>query len=323
MNSDVRFLKAQAVRLRELLDQADNDPILSPQLERRLEEVEEALKVATTNEGLFPEEEVQPPRIALFFRGKGVKGSEGIRSNLAGEMLIQYEKMFVEQALHDERLAARGAGRTRRRRGSEPPRLFFTGTPRGSFGLEFVPQQSEEMSQRSVHAQALKEIADAIVRISEDDNSRDSLEEIPASVLRPMTRFFKVLSQNEVELRLAFSDATSRKISASRIKETTERLERELKTEDLEIPGVFRGLTRETTLFDFLPDDRQLIDGTMSDSLTEEDFDRISELTNKRCIAKLQKTTYRKIDGSERVKYLLLDVLPESNESDRSIDGLS
>ena len=61
----------------------------------------------------------------------------------------------------------------------------------------------------------------------------------------------------------------------------------------------------------------------MSDSLTEEDFDRISELTNKRCIAKLQKTTYRKIDGSERVKYLLLDVLPESNESDRSIDGLS
>ena len=62
--------------------------------------------------------------------------------------------MFVEQALHDERMMAKDAGRNRRPRGSPAPELLFVGTPRGSFGLEFVPQTPDDPTLLSDFRQA-------------------------------------------------------------------------------------------------------------------------------------------------------------------------
>ena len=75
--------------------------------------------------------------------------------------------------------------------------------------------------------------------------------------------------------------------------------------------GTFRGSTRESTVFDLLPDEGGLITGTMADNLTEEDFDRIDALTNKRCVASLQVTTLRPVVAAPRQEYLLLDAKPE------------
>ncbi len=315
--NDRTFLQHQIVQLRQLLGDSGDDPILAPQLRQRLENVENELKGREPEaETLFSMEPI-PPRVALFLKGAAVRDSEGIRPGLAGEALIQYEKMFTEQALHDEREAARAAGRERRRRGSPIPSLLFTGTPRGSFGLEFAPQLLEDRELLPVHAKSLKNIAELLLRISAAEADLEQVvESISPRVLQPMKRFLKTLAQYEAEIRLAFSDAPAKSIDANCIRRAAERLEREWGEEEIQVKGVFRGFTWETTVFDLLPDGGTLINGTMADSLTEEDFERIVPLTNHRCIAKLQVTTLKPVTGPPRQKYLLLDAIPEESAAE-------
>ena len=184
--NDRSFLKDQAAQIRRLLDEAADDPVLIPQLQQRLQAVEHELEATeATPTTLFPIETALP-KVALFIKGAGVRESDGIRPALAGEALIQYERMFIEQSLHDERAAARAAGRTRRRRGSPTPTLLFTGTPRGSFGLEFVPQESGDDALLPVHAQTLKNVASALMRVSiADPTLEEAIEGISRACSSP------------------------------------------------------------------------------------------------------------------------------------------
>lgn len=311
--NDHTFLQVQAVQLREMLQGAGDDPILVPQLRQRLADIEEDLRKAEQSNGeLFLTAVPSAPRAALFLQGGGVEASTGIRPSLAGEALIQYERMFVEQALHDEREAARTAGRQRRPRGAPVPALLFTGTPRGSFGLEFATQRAEDESLLEIHSRSLEHVAEALVQVSASDCSLEQvIRNISPRVLRPMKKFLSVLAQHGAEIRLAFSAAPSQSISGERIKLAAERLDRELEEAELEASGTFRGLTRESLVFDLIADDGVLITGSIADHLTEDDLDRINELTNNRCVASLQKTTLRQLGGAPRESYLLLDAKPE------------
>lgn len=305
-------LKYQEAQLRRLIDESAGSFILVTQLRERLKGVENELRLLDSSSGnLFPNE-IELPRVALFLKGNGVAGDTGIRPALAGEALIQYERMFIEQALHNERAAARSTGRSRRRRGSPMPSLLFTGTPRGSFGLEFVPQGEADDPALPVHAQALHHIANALEQVTSSDPTLETaIHGISPRVLPPMKKFLKTLASYDAELRLAFSDQPSKTINAERIKQASERLEREWKEEQTERLGTFRGLTRETTIFDLIDDEGTLITGSVADDLTEEDFDRISALTNQRCVAYLEKTTLRSVGGgAARVNYILLDAKP-------------
>ena len=191
MNKET-FLRIQTIELQSLLDQSGNDPIIGPQLRERLEEAQKELDAEThLPNSLLRKESFSLPRAAIFLRGGGVKGSQGIRPALAGEALIQYEKMFVAQAVHDERIAAKNSGRQRRPRGAETPGLLFTGTPRGSFGMEFVPQLSDDRSLLAVHAQSLVNVADALAKVVHSDSAslNRAVDEIPATVLKPLKQF--------------------------------------------------------------------------------------------------------------------------------------
>ena len=306
---DLTFLKIQTLELRRLLEKAGDDPILGPQLRDRLDEAEKELQAAQPQNGkLFPLDTHELPRAALFLRGSGVQGSEGIRPALAGEALIQYEKMFIEQALHDEREAARSAGRQRRRRGALTPGLLFTGTPRGSFGLEFVPQPTEEGSLLEVHARSLRNVAEALVRVAGSD--AESLDEaigpIPLRMLQPLKQFLKTLADYGAELRLAFHDRPSQSLTASQIQKAAERLEKDVMEDEVQLSGTFRGVTLESGHFDLRPDAADVITGIVADDLTEDDLERINGLTNKRCEARLLKTTIRRISGTSSSTYVLL-----------------
>lgn len=307
------FLQVQAIELRHLLEMAGDDPIMAPQLRVRLEGVEKDLETLKRQNGtLLPKENVAVPRAAIFLRGGGVQDSEGIRPSLAGEALIQYEKMFVEQALHDEREAARKTGRQRRPRGTPMPSLMFTGTPRGSFGLEFVPQATEDPALLQVRAQSLRHVANAVVLIAESDpkSLNETVKRIPPRVLQPLKQFMTTLAQHGAELRLAFSDQRSRTLNVDQIKSAAERLEKEVSQENVKIAGIFRGVTRESGVFDLKTDAGEVITGTVADSLTEDDLERIDGLTNQACVAEVQRTTVSNITGATSPTYLLLDALP-------------
>jgi hypothetical protein len=309
MNEET-FLQVQAIELQRMLDNSANDPILGPQLRERLDEMKQVLQAVRQQPGtLFPKETPVLPRAAIFFRGEGVQGSEGIRPSLAGEALIQYEKMFTEQAIHDERIAAKNAGRQRRPRGAPTPGLLFTGTPRGSFGLEFVPLFQDDDSLMDVHSQSLVNIAKSLTRVVESDAA--SLDEvvsgIPPRVLQPLKQFLKTLAQHDAELRFAFQDGPAKSLSASQLKSADELLERDVEQKTIMVPGVFRGLTWETGVFDLRMNDDSVITGTVADAFTEEDLGRIDSLTNRQCVAELQKTIVRRIGGAETPTYVLLD----------------
>jgi len=308
--NDLTFLKVQTLELRRLLESAGDDPIAGPQLRERLAEAEKELQAAQLQQGrLFPRNQYELPRAALFLKGGGVQGFEGIRPSLAGEALIQYEKMFIEQALHDEREAARNAGRQRRRRGAPTPTLLFMGTPRGSFGLEFVPQSTEEENLLEVHAQSLRNIAEALVRVagSEAESLDQAIGAIPPRMLQPLTQFLKALANYDVELRLAFHDRPSQSLTAGQIQKAAERLERDVTEKEIEMSGTFRGVTLETGHFDLRIDAGDVITGTVADDLTEEDLERIDALTNKQCKARLLKTTIQGLSGASRSTFMLLN----------------
>jgi hypothetical protein len=308
--TDRAFLQAQAVELRRLLEKAGDDPILAPQLRERLEEVARELEISDQETGTpLPPEPVELTRAAIFFRGGGVEDSLGIHAALAGEALIQYERMFIEQALHDEREAAKRAGRQRRRRGTAAPGLLLTGTPRGSFGLEFVAQPTEEGTLFGIHAQSLRNVAVALERVAE--SSSESLEatvaKIPPRVLPSLRKFLSALVHYGAELRLTFPDLPARSLPAAQLKRASELLEREVQQEFIEVPGVFRGVTRESGVFDLKTQGGEVITGTVADDLAEEDLERIDAFTNQDCIASLQKTTVSRVTGPTTPTYILLD----------------
>ncbi len=310
--NDQLFWRMQVIQLQKLLADAKDDPILAPQLRERLEDAQEALNQAERIPGeLLPRELKPAPRVALFMRGSGVKGSEGIRPSLAGEALIQYEKIYAEQAMHDERVTARDAGRQRRRRGSPKPELLFTGTPRGSFGLEFIPQSIDDPEANASHIQSLYNVADLLEKVSNESlNLEQRIKDVPPRILQNLKKFFKVLASHDTELRIAFEDRPARTIKSEQIHRASNLLEEELLQDEIDLIGVFRGLTRESLVFDFLDENSVLIKGTLDETLTEEDFDRIDALTNQKCTAKLQKSELRQVSGAPRITYVLIDAQP-------------
>jgi hypothetical protein len=310
--NDYQFLQRQVIELTRLRELAGNDPLLVSQLQERLDEVTRGLEAATHQEGnLLPREYPEMPRAAIFLRGGGVTGSDGIRPNLAGNALIQYEKMFIAQALHDERQAAMGAGRQRRPRGAPTPELLFTSTPQGSFGMEFVAQSAGDSSILQVHQQSLKKIATAIAQVaaSTAGTAEETIRTIPSAVLQPLKQFVKVLSDYHAELRLAFPDEESVSVTSSQLRDAAERLEREVAQNVLIVEGIFRGVTRESGHFDLKTDSGEVITGFVADTFAEDDLARVDELTNKSCRATIQKTVVSTVAGAWPAEYVLLDAM--------------
>jgi hypothetical protein len=308
--NDEAFLQIQAIELQRLLESSKDDPVLAPQLQKRLEAAEQELAKARREPGaLIPKETPSLPRAAVFLRGGSVQGSEGISPSLAGDVLILYERMFIEQALHDERLAAKDAGRQRRPRGASAPKLLFTGTPRGSFGLEFVPRIHDDTSLIAVHAQSLVHIAESLTEVANSDQAslNDTIGKIPPRVLQPLKQFLKTLASHRAELRFAFQNRRSQSISAAQIDTAASYLDRDVRQETTNVTGTFRGVTLDSGFFDLRLSGDDFIRGEVADQLTEDDLDRIATLINRPCTATLEKTTVSTITGTETISYILLD----------------
>lgn len=291
--------------LRGLLDRTTDD-LMKIQLESRLKDLQ--------TKSNFPVvtfyDSAPPHRTAIFLSSGGVQGMQSVRAALAGEVLIQYEKMFVAQAMSDERTMD---GRTRRRRGAPKPALLLTGTPRGSFGFQLEPQRVDDVEVAEIHAVTLKKIAHTIVAVSalESDSIVDAIEDIPDKVIPPLKKLMNTLAQFGSEVKLAFDDAPSEIVTGEQIQAASARLDSEIVDESIKLDGVFRGLTRETLVFDFISDEDGIITGSVSDSLLEKDLTRLHNLTDMRCTASMIRTSVLKVgQRSGRARYTLFDLAP-------------
>lgn len=308
MMDNPQFLKKQRVEINRLIDAAGDDPFVRVQFTDRLDEIDAQLATLSRDADLplIPSEGVTLPRTAFFLRGEGVVGTAGINPTLAGRALIQYEKMYVEQAKHDERAAARIDGLQRRPRGSAAPALMLTGTPRGSFGFEFCAA-GEEDAITELHAQSLANVADALAAIgSAGDDLESAIAHIPTAVVKPMRQFFKTLARNGAELRLAFPSGYSKRVSPLEIVDAASRLERDVRQNRVSIEGELRGVLLDSYKFDLRGNDGATITGTISDSLEDDDLTNLVGLIRQQCRFVLLETSVSKPGASAKKRFELL-----------------
>ena len=308
--TDISFLQAQAAGLSRLLSESEDDPILAPQLRERLEDAQAELDRLKTTRGVL----LLPPPLprAAFFLigGPDVSGSDGVQPRLAGEALIQYEAMFVGQAIHDERQAARATGRQRRMRNAPAPALLLTGTPRGSFGFEFIPKLSTDGTNGELHAQALKHVAEWVDRVVSGDLGElaDVFGRVPPGVRPSLRGFLRVLADHGTGLRLAFSDAPARRLSGDQVRAAADRLQRDVTLDDnVPMRGILTGVLPENAEFEFRPDDGTTFKGDISDA-TDEDVRQMRALQDRRCEAHFQRTTVKVAGRPNASSYVLLGV---------------
>lgn len=243
---------------------------------------------------------------SVFITGGGVRGSLGIRPRLAGEALVHFEKMYSEQVKADELVAVREVGRQRRSPNTPEPVLLFTNILRGSFGLEFTPAVPAEEGLRETHISALARVTDSLVLIASPDPSEVAVEGIPPAVLHPMKMFVRALVRNGAELRLADATGREREIKTPQLAVALDRLDRQVKDDDVQITATLRGVTLQTGHFDLLTEEGDLITGVVGSEIPEHSLRQFHELTNKRCDVILRKRTIIYHSRPSDVEYFLL-----------------
>jgi hypothetical protein len=303
MNQD-SFQQAHLNELERLATESASDPLLGPQDKQRLDRFRQTTAQAPRR----PDSSAS--RAAFFLRGRGVTGTTGIDSLLAGKTLTHCALMFTEQAKVDERDSARKQGRERRRRGSGIPSVLFTGTPRGSFGFEFAPVTSDE-TLLPIHAAALDKLVHVIAKVAAGDSAVD--ETVPDLVLPHLKLFFKDLASFDVALRIATSSGFRQDLTAETVRQTADRLAKEVSEDTIDVAGEFRGLTLDTGRFDFRPTGQDELSGDVSEDLTEERLLAISRLTGTSCVATLFERTVTHPGRKPAVSYVLLNLKPQGD----------
>jgi len=294
------FLSSQLLELDRLGQLSSGDPIMSAALKKRRESIQ--LEFAKTPP------DVQAPRTVLFFAGEPVMGSRGIDAKFAADVIAPFVEMVKTQysAQKHGRVGARGP-----RKDESEARLFLTGLPRGSFGLELSQPQSGDFI-------AAEELSDALVRLTEvigsaadaDERFAVSLDRVSPRVLPKLKDFLSVVSSNKAYLGIE-SGTLKIKLPAEQVTVAFERVGA-AKTNERETDaiGTFRGATLDSWRFDFKRDTGELISGRIDDGVDETAVEAMNTLTNKPSRALIREIIITTRDGGERHRYELLGLAP-------------
>lgn len=190
------FLQADLAQVRALLSQAppDEDPIEHVQFTHRVRELEDRLAVIPIAM------EAAPAAVALFFGGRPVVGSQGIKANFGAKAVGHFQKLVSQRFAADQQgpLASRGRVPL-----AEDTQLLVTDVVRGSFGfvLEAAADRAEAQTSLKV---VIDEVADALSRVAAVDDAL--FEEASAIIddrqLGTLREFFKLLDDEGASLRL-------------------------------------------------------------------------------------------------------------------------
>jgi hypothetical protein len=314
--TELEELQLRVGMLTRLLENSRSSPIAEPQLTARLEAAKEELQKFERREGdLFDRTPVALTKVALFLRGRSVTGDQGISTSLAGQALQQYENLYAEQALHEERETSRQNGGERRKRGTPRPELLFIGTPRGSFGLEFSPKPAEDNLLAQAHVNAVQKTTQTIATVCNQSLDADRrIEGVLPSVLGELRKFMRVLAEHEVELRIASSKSKPVWISKDAILNASNFLTNSVEERTILVPCVFRGITHETRHFDIVDNDGVVFTGYVNDAHSDEDLERFDSYLHRKCEAELLETTIATVTGRKiRTTYTLMEIQPSTS----------
>lgn len=190
-----QFLQADLVQARQLLSEGreHGDPFAENQYSQRVARLErELIELAQVAAAA-------PTGVALFFGGRPVVGSHGIKAAFGAQAVGKFQKLVSQRyaAAETGPLASRG-----RVPMSEDTQLLVTDVVRGSFG--FVLQGSQPADSDAVLRQVVDEVADTLSRMAAADDAL--FDEASAGVdnrqLGALKEFFKLLDDEGASLRV-------------------------------------------------------------------------------------------------------------------------
>lgn len=294
------FLKAQILDLDRLLGLTGDDPLMSPGLVSRKQQMEQRLAQLPT--------QVRTPQAILYFAGGPVRGSQGIDAQFASKMLDAVQDIATAEFLHRKHGALGSRGRLP---GAPEARLLLTALPRGSFGLELKQADASDLIANQQLGDALQHMADLVSAAGESDAAYETaLGEAPLRVLPKLRVFFDTLQQSGAQLRLVTGD---REIALDdrRVASGVERVRAtEADEETVTLSGSFRGATLNTWRFDFTLDGGEAISGRLSDELTETEVGEMLALVNQPAIGEFRRGKLQPRGGTPRWSYELLSLSP-------------
>lgn len=293
------FLKVQLLDTQRLREAAGNHPLMSVALEQREGELRE--KIAALPLGN------KEARTVLFFSGEPVRGSLGIDAGFAGRVLEPFQSMVM--ADYADRWHGM-VGSRGRRPGEAESRLLLTGLPRGSVGLELARADNDELFEDGQLADTLAHVTRLVnAAARSDEDFAAELDETAARVIQNLREFLEVIAKGKAGLRLETGDfrCTMNPVEAheafSRVAGTI------TNDEQVELPGVFKGVLLESWRFDFVTDQNHSLGGKIDENLTEQQVIELSrKFFNERCVASMLKTTVLFKNGRVRTTYTLADL---------------
>jgi hypothetical protein len=297
------FLKVQLVETQHLKEMAADHPLMSVSFAEREQELSNRIAALPLGN--------KEARTVLFFSGQPVQGSLGIDASFAGRVLEPFQNMVM--ADYADRwhgvLGSRG-----RRSGEAESRLLLTGLPRGSFGLELTRAENDELFQEDQLADTLASVTKLVESAARsDEDFAAQLDQTAPRVIQNLKEFLEVVARGNAGLRLESGDfrctmnPTEANEAFNRVAGTITR------TEEVSIPGVFKGLLLESWKFDFLSEDNLRIGGRIDDNLTEEEVAALNvQFFNKKCVSSLLKTIVLFKNGRVRTTHTLTALAPLS-----------
>lgn len=190
-----QFLQADLAQARQLLAEgrAHDDPIAEHQYAQRVARLEREL--AELSQAVLH----APAGVALFFGGRPVIGSHGIKAAFGTQAVGQFQKLVSQRYAAAETGPLSSRGRVPM---SEDTQLLVTDVVRGSFG--FVLQADEPAHGDVVLKEVVDEVADTLSRMAATDDAL--FDEASARVdnrqLGALKDFFKLLDDEGASLRV-------------------------------------------------------------------------------------------------------------------------
>ncbi len=174
------------------------DPVGWLQLSIRREEIEEEILASQAIEEVHAS-------VGLFFGGRPVVGSKGIRADFAGLMVAQFQDLVSKRlaTLESGPLASRGPVPLR-----EKAQLMMTDVARGSFGFVLEEEPSSDALTNTPLQIVVEEMSELIYRLSlpEDEIFESISETLDERLLLSVRRFFQLLDDAGATLRIVQGD---------------------------------------------------------------------------------------------------------------------
>jgi hypothetical protein len=294
-----QFLQADLVQAKQLLadGQMHDDPIAEHQYAQRVERLERELSELAQSAGQAP------TGVALFFGGRPVIGSQGIKAAFGAQAVGQFQKLVSQRYAAAERgpLSARG-----RVPMSEETQLFVTDVVRGSFG--FVLQANEPENGDADLKEVVDEVADTLSRMAADDDAL--FDEASACVdtrqLGALKEFFKLLDDEGASMRVVEGERDF-ELTAQAVQRARQRAEALVIEDRVEIlEGELIGWAEYSLRFELrLHSDRSVVIGAVSREAMERTVGTELVLLHRHVRARLKVREVRLRNRSPRKTFAL------------------